>query len=477
MKPRQLTHLFLIFLSNLLQAESQVQFVDITASTGINFRHSNGAKNDYQLPETLGSGGAFFDYNNDGYLDLYLINSGDLGSQGISKNSDQSSNTSLLYHNNGDGTFKDITASTGIDNKNNYGQATADYDNDGDIDLYVTNFGHNNLYQSNGNGTFSEVSKKASVADPSWSTSATFFDYDRDGYLDLYVVNYVVYSLTASYRKCYDDDIRNYCHPKYFEGSPDQLYKNNGDGTFTNTTKAAGISDIGGPYQGKGLGVVAADFNNDRYSDLYVANDDTPNYLFLNGGDSTFMEIGIFTGCAYSSDGVAQAGMGVDTGDYNEDGLLDIFVTNFSYETNALYQNNGDGTFTDVIYKSRLGEESYLSLGFGTNFLDYNNDGYLDLFIANGHISSNIEQTIDVVTYAQPNQLFQNNRNGTFTEMSRESGPHFLEKAVSRGSILGDYDNDGDIDIVVTQLRTYCVSTKRERERTKLAAHSNSWGS
>ncbi|MEC8839977.1 MAG: CRTAC1 family protein [Candidatus Poribacteria bacterium] len=469
MKLDQLNYLFLILLSNLLQAEPQVQFVDITASTGINFKHLNGAKNDYQLPETLGAGGAFFDYDNDGYLDLYLINSGDLDNQEISTNSDQSSNTSVLYRNNGDGSFKDVTVSAGISNSNNYGQgaAAADYDNDGDTDLYVTNFGHNKLYQNNGDGTFLEVSKDAGVADPSWSTSATFFDYDRDGYLDLYVVNYVVYSLTASYRKCYDNDIRNYCHPKYFEGSPDQLYRNNGDGTFTNTTKAAEISDVGGPYQGKGLGVVAADFNNDRYPDLYIANDDTPNYLFLNNGDGTFIEIGIFTGCAYSNDGIAQAGMGVDTRDYNEDGLLDIFVTNFSYETNALYQNNGDGTFTDVSYRSRLGEESYLSLGFGTNFLDYNNDGYLDLFIANGHISPHIEQTIDVVTYAQPNQLFLNNKNGTFTDISLESGPHFLEKAVSRGSILGDYDNDGDMDIVVTQLNGPIAFLRNENGNAK----------
>ncbi|MCH8296136.1 VCBS repeat-containing protein, partial [Candidatus Poribacteria bacterium] len=231
-----------------------------------------------------------------------------------------------------------------------------------------------------------------------------------------------------------------------FEGVPDRLYRNNGDGTFTDVTAAAGVGGIGGPFRGKGLGVVAADFNNDGHPDLYVANDDTPNNLFYNNGDGTFTDIALTAGCAYSFDGVAQAGMGVDAGDYNGDGLLDLFVSNLSHETNALYRNNGDGTFSDVIYETHIGKESYLYVGFGTGFFDYDNDGHLDLFIANGHVIDNVELTSDVLTYAQRNQMFHNNGDGTFTEVAFD-----LRERVSRGAIFGDYDNDGDVDLVVTQ--------------------------
>jgi len=425
-----------------------VQFTDVTAEAGIHFRHVNGAKGDYHLPETIGAGGAFFDYDNDGALDLYLVNSGNWpGSPS------EASSTSILYHNNGDGTFTDVTATAGVDNAGNYGQGVAvgDYDNDGNRDLYVTNFGPNALYHNNGDGTFTNVTGQAGVGDPLWSSSATFFDYDRDGNLDLYVVNYVHYSLDIPYRLCGDHGIRSYCHPSLFEGAPDRLYHNNGDGTFTDVTQAAGITDIGGPFQGKGLGVVAADFNNDGNLEIYVANDDTPNYLFYNNGDGTFTEIALLAGCAYSFDGVAQAGMGVDATDYNGDGFLDISVTNLSYETNTLYRNNGDGTFTDVSYEAHLGQESYLFVGFGTGFFDYDNDGHPDVFIANGHVIDNIERTSDVITYAQRNQLFHNNGDGTFTEVSFKSGAYFQRKGVGRGAIFGDYDNDGDVDIVVTQ--------------------------
>jgi len=424
------------------------QFTDVTAEVGIDFHHNNGARGDYHLPETIGAGGAFLDYDNDGNLDLYLVNSGDW-QDAVSKKVC----TSVLYRNNGDGTFTDVTAIAGVGNTSGYGQGIAcgDYDNDGNTDLYVTNFGANVLYRNEGDGTFTDVTEKAGVGDPLWSTSATFFDYNRDGYLDLYVVNYVHYSLEVPYRPCGTNGVRTYCHPSLFAGAPDTLYRNNGNGTFTDVTEAAGIRDIGGAFRGKGLGVVVADFNNDSAPDIYVANDDTPNYLFHNNGDGTFKEIALLAGCAYSFDGVAQAGMGVDVGDYNSDGLLDIFVTNLSYETNALYRNNGDGTFTDVIYEAGLGKESYLFVGFGTGFFDYDNDGYVDLFIANGHVIDNIDQTSEVLTYAQRNQLFRNNGDGTFAEVSLESGEYFQRENVSRGAIFGDYDNDGDVDIVVTQ--------------------------
>ena len=425
-----------------------IRFVDVTEKAGIHFRHYSGAKGQYHLPETIGSGGAFFDYDNDEDPDLYLVNGSDWS--GLL---DTGVPTSVLFRNNSDGTFTDVTALADIGNQGNYGQGVtcSDYDNDGDIDVYVTNFGANVLYRNNGNGTFKDVTEEANVGDTRWSTSATFLDYDSDGYLDLYVVNYVNYSLDVPYLPCGANKIRTYCHPSLFEGVPDRLYRNNGNGRFTDVTEMAGINDTGGPFHGKGLGVVAVDFNNDRATDIYVANDDTPNYFFYNNGNGTFSEIALLSGCAYSFNGIAQASMGVDAADYNGDGLLDIFVTNLSYETNALYRNNGDGTFTDIIYEANLGTESYLYVGFGTGFLDYDNDGYLDIFIANGHVIDTIEETSDVVTYAQPNQLFHNNRDGTFSQASSIAGTYFQRESISRGAIFGDYDNDGDLDIVVTQ--------------------------
>ena len=443
--------LFLFFPLPALPIEPSIRFTDVTDTAGIHFTHADGATGEFHLPETLGAGGAFLDYNNDGYLDLFLVNS---------------AAPSVLFRNKGDGTFTDVTSSAKVGNQGRYGHGVAcgDYDNDGYVDIYVTNFGPNRLYHNNGDGTFTDVTAQADVGDTRWSSSATFFDYDSDGYLDLYVVNYVNYKLDTSVPICFEnpafgvtEKVRGYCHPKNFEGTPDRLYRNNGDGTFTDATEAANIRDPGGMFLGKGLGVVAADFDTDGNPDLYVANDDTPNYLFYNKGDGTFAEIAILTGCAYSADGVAQAGMGVDAADYNNDGFLDLFVTNFSYETNTLYRNNGDGTFTDVSYKARLGEESYLSLGFGTGFFDADSDGYLDIFVANGHIFPNVERTTDVLSYKQPNQLFLNQGDSTFVEMRLED-----QRAVSRGTLFGDYDNDGDTDLLVTQLNDKVTLLRNE---------------
>lgn len=448
-------HLFLSLIPfPALSIESTRHFVDVTDSVGIGFTHANGATGEFHLPETLGAGGAFLDYDNDGNLDLFLVNS---------------AAPSALFRNNGDGTFTDVTASAKVNNQGSYGHGVAcgDVDNDGYVDIYVTNFRANRLYHNNGDGTFTDITAQAGVGDTRWSSSATFFDYDSDGYLDLYVVNYVNYRLDGSAPICLEnptftatEKVRGYCHPKHFEGAPDRLYRNNGDGTFTDTTAVANIRDPGGMFLGKGLGVVAADFDADGNPDLYVANDDTPNYLFYNKGDGTFAEIAILTGCAYSADGIAQAGMGVDARDYNGDGSLDLFVTNFSYETNTLYRNNGDGTFTDVSYKARLGEESYLFLGFGTGFFDPDNNGTLDIFVANGHIFPTVEQTTDVLSYKQPNQLYWNQDDGTFVEMQFEG-----QASVSRGTLFGDYDNDGDTDLLVTQLNGK-VALLRNENRT-----------
>ena len=435
--------------------DSRIYFSDVTERAGIHFKHADGATGEFHLPETLGAGGAFLDYDDDGDLDLYLVNS---------------AAPSVLYRNNGDGIFIDVTAAAGVSNQGSYGHGVAcgDYDNDGYVDIYVTNFGANRLYHNNGDGTFTDVTPKSGTGDTRWSSSATFFDYNSDGSLDLYVVNYLTYQLDASYPPCFEtpafgvtEKVRGYCHPKNFEGAPDSLYRNNGDGTFTDVTEAANVRDPGGMFLGKGLGVVAADFDADGNPDLYVANDDTPNYLFYNRGDGTFAEIAILTGCAYSADGIAQAGMGVDAGDYNGDGFLDLFVTNFSYETNTLYRNNGDGTFTDVSYKAQLGEESYLSLGFGTGFFDADNDGHLDIFVANGHIFPTVEQTTDVLSYKQPNQLFWNQGDATFAEVRLGDRP-----AVSRGTLFGDYDNDGDTDLLVTQLNGTVTLLRNESQTT-----------
>ena len=432
-----------------LLSSADIRFIDVTEEAGINFRHISGAEGEYHLPETLGAGGAFFDADNDGFLDIYLVNSGYWN-----KAPSAQQTMSALYRNNRDGTFTDITLTAGVGNRGNYGQgaAGADYDNDGNVDLYVTNFGANVLYHNNGDGTFTDVTSSAGVGDPGWSSSACFLDYNRDGHLDLFVVNYLVYSLDVPYLPCGEEDgAQTYCHPSLFEGAPDTLYRNNGDGTFTNVSKESGVGGIGGLFHGKGLGVVSADFNNDGAPDLYVANDDTRNDFFYNNDDGTFSEISLLAGCAYSFNGVAQAGMGVAAGDYNGDGLQDIFVTNLSYETNALYRNNGDGTFTDVIYEASLGKESYLFVGFGTGFFDADNDGWLDLFVANGHIIDNIEDTHDILTYRQPDQMFRNHGDGTFQEVSPSAGAYFQSAAVSRGALFGDYDSDGDVDMLVTQ--------------------------
>jgi hypothetical protein len=393
----------------------------------------------------MGSGGALFDYDNDGDLDLYLLN-------GVDLDHPEAGPGAALYANNGDGTFTEVTAQAGVANPGRYGMgcAVGDYDNDGDADLYVTNFGADRLYRNNGDGTFTDVTDLAGLGNPAWGSSATFLDYDQDGNLDLYVVNYLEYRLTEAYPPCVINGVRTYCHPRHFSGAPDRLYRNNGDGTFTDVTQRAGILDPGGEYEGKGLGVVAADFDNDGDMDIYVANDDTPNYLFVNRGDGTFQEEGVLAGCAYSVDGVAQAGMGVDAGDYNGDGWLDLFVTNLDYETNACYQNNGDGTFSDVTYEASLGNESYLFVGFGTGFFDADNDGRLDLFVANGHVLRNVEKMTDTLTYPQRNQLFWNAGDGTFREVSSDTSDFLRRLRVSRGAIFGDYDNDGDLDVVVT---------------------------
>jgi hypothetical protein len=441
-----------------LSAESPLHFADVTDSAGIGFTHTNGETGEFHLPETLGAGGAFLDYDNDGNLDLYLVNS---------------AAPSALFRNNGDGTFTDVTASAKVNNQGSYGHGVAcgDIDNDGYVDIYVTNFRANRLYHNNGDGTFTDITAQAGVGDPRWSSSATFFDYDSDGYLDLYVVNYVNYRLDGSAPICLEnpafgitEKVRGYCHPKHFEGAPDRLYRNNGDGTFTDITRSAGVYE---PTT-RGLGVVFTDVNNDTWLDIYVANDMSPNTLFINQGNGTFREEGVLRGVAYNGDGIANGSMGIDAGDYDNDGDIDLWVSNFALEANCLMQNDGDGYFEDVTFDTNLADPSFYALGFGTRFIDFDNDGWLDLLVGNGHIWDNVEQIDAKQSYAQPVQLFRNQGGTGFTEVTAAAG---LDKTpyVVRGMLFGDIDTDGDVDVVLCQSNRPTVILRNE------VGNTNAW--
>ncbi|HID94786.1 MAG TPA: CRTAC1 family protein, partial [Candidatus Latescibacteria bacterium] len=370
-----------------------------------------------------------------------------------------------LYRNNGDGTFTDVTREAGVgDTSFGMGASAADYDNDGFIDIYVTNFGPNILYRNNGDGTFTDVTEAAGVGDDGLGVSSAFFDYNNDGYLDLYVANYVD-SPVKKNKWCGRGSIGLYCSPDEFDGRSDVLYRNNGDGTFTDITKKAGLYTTAG----RGLGVVCGDYDNDGDIDIYVANDRTPNFLYRNNGDGTFTDVALFSGVAFNEDGMAEAGMGVDFGDYDNDGDLDIIVINFLHESNTLYRNQGGSFFTDVTFQVGLGKESFPYTAFGTNFFDYDNDGDQDIFCANGHVDPNISLIDRSSSYPQMNQLFRNNGDGTFTEVSLDSGDYFLVKEVSRGAAFGDYDNDGDVDIYVVNSNQRATLLRNE------GGNQNNW--
>lgn len=436
-------------------AQTTVQFVDVAEALGITFKHVNGESGRLYYLETMGSGAAFLDYDNDGDLDLYIVNSALL--PGFVTDTLP---TNMLYRNDGDRGFTDVTAESGV-GQVGYGMGcgTADYDNDGDPDLYVTNFGENVLYRNNGDGTFTDVTAYAGVSDgDKWSTSCAFVDYDHDGNLDLYVVNYLDYNI-AEDGEWYDTNGRRiYSNPRVYKGVSDTLYRNSGAGAFTDVTQRTGVYN----ETGKGLGVTCGDYDNDGRIDIYVANDTTPNFLYRNMGDGTFTDLGVIAGVAYNEEGVAEGGMGVDFGDYDNDGFLDIFVTNFSRETNTLYRNSSNGIFTDVTYIALLGDPSFLKLGFGTKFFDADNDGDLDLFGANGHVYSTVESQSDTIEYAQTDQLFMNVGESSFLDVSEACGAYFSVKRVGRGAAFGDYDNDGDTDIFVVNLNQEAVLLRND---------------
>ncbi|MXV75362.1 CRTAC1 family protein [Candidatus Poribacteria bacterium] len=424
-------------------ADTGIQFVDVTQEAGIHWKHTDGRSGQKYFMETLGSGAAFFDYDADGDPDLYFVNGAPLPGYVA-----DDIPTNCLYRNNGDGTFTDVTENAGVgDTGYGHGCAVGDYNNDGQLDLYITNYGTNRLYRNNGDGTFTDVAEVAGVTEPRWSSSCAFADYDRDGNLDLYVVNYIVFDIDENpWCGLKEKGIRAYCEPDNFLAQSDTLFRNNGDGTFTDVTKSAGIYNT----TGKGLGVVWGDYNNDGALDIYVANDSTENFFYHNNSDGTFEEVGFMIGVALSENGAAENGMGTAFGDWNNDGWFDLTVTNYAQQTNTLYHNDADGFFTDATATTKTAQLTYPYLGWATAFIDYDNDGYQDLFVANGHLHENLAELGQQGTYGQRNLLFRNNYNGTFTEVSETLGPGMKLEDVSRGATFADYDSDGDIDIVVT---------------------------
>ncbi len=419
-----------------------VTFVEVAAESGIDFKHTDGESGKRLFNEQYGSGGGLFDYNNDGYLDIYLINARPQGEQ-----ADTSLSTNVLYHNNGDGSFTDVTHLAGVgDTGYGVGATTGDYDNDGDLDLYVTNFGPNVLYRNNGDGTFTDVAETAQVADAGWGTSCAFADFDNDGHLELYVTNYANYTLDA-HKTCYRHDIPVYCGPSSYPPQPDVFYHNNRNGTFTDLTQQSGLLSIPAAH---GLGVAIGDTDNDGDPDIYIANDQDFNFLFENRGDGTFEEIGLLSGVSCSDMGKAEAGMGVAFADYNNDGKLDLTVSNFQNETNTLYRNEGGNFFIDTTIIASIAEHTHRYLGWGIGFFDYDNDGYKDIFVANGHTMDNIAEVDRSTTTPQQNRLFRNLGNGEFADVTAQVGEGFALRKTSRAAAFGDYDNDGDIDILVT---------------------------
>jgi hypothetical protein len=420
-----------------------VHFTDVSEQAKITFKHFSTPEKRY-IVESMSGGVALIDYNNDGYLDIYFVNS-------LTVDMVKSNRTtkSVLYRNNGDLTFTDVTEKAGVGDIGwGMGAIVADYNNDGFDDLYVTCVGPNHLLKNNGNGTFTDVTNTAGVGDPRWSAGASFFDYDNDGKLDLYVANYVSFDFNnlpefGKDKTCQYKGVAVQCGPRGLPGDGDSLYHNNGDGTFADVTKKAGVTDPNGYY---GMGVIASDFDEDGLIDIFVANDSTPNFLYKNQGDGTFKEIGFISGTALNENGAAQGSMGVTVADYNHDGRLDLFVTNFDDDYNVLYRNDGRGSFTDVSYAAKIAAVSLPYVGWGTKFFDYDNDGWVDLFVANGHVYPQIP------SFQQRNFVHKNRRDGTFTEVAEQLGAPFKEKRTGRGVAFGDLDNDGDVDVVLNNL-------------------------
>jgi hypothetical protein len=434
-----LTVLLLLVLTT--QAPAQVTFRDITRAAGIGFVHNNGARGKKYLPETMGPGCAFIDYDNDGYPDILLINGKDWSPSARPS-------TLKLYHNNGNGTFTDVTARSGLAVPMfALGVAVGDYDNDGYDDLFITALGQSHLFRNNGNGTFTDVTRAAGLWGISeFSTSAAWVDYDRDGRLDLLVANYVQWSPQTDIYCTLDGTKKSYCTPEGYKGASLRLWRNLGNGKFEDATAKAGLSDP----TSKSLGIAVADVNGDGWPDLIIANDTQPNKLYINTGHGTFKESAITSGIAFSEDGVARAGMGIDAVDYDRSGRPGIVIGNFSNQMMALYHNEGNTLFVDEAPRSDVGRKSLLTLGFACFFFDYDLDGWPDIFVANGHIEDEIERIQKRVKYAQPAHLFRNLGKGKFVEATFSVGPDLPVPRVARGAAYADIDNDGDLDVLIT---------------------------
>jgi len=422
----------------------QVQFVDVTAAAGIHFHHERAASPEKLYPETMGAGVGWLDYNQDGFMDAFFVNSGFTPAFHPATPPQPA-----LYRNNGDGTFTDVTAQSGIHSDGTFfmGVAVGDFDNDGYPDIYLTGYRHSVLYHNNGNGTFTDVTAKAGVGDDgAWGTAAGWFDYDHDGKLDLLVTNYVQFDVDHNV-VCGDrrPGFQAYCHPDNFHGTSMRLYHNNGDGTFTDVTRKAGLVNP----DGKSLGVVLADLNNDGWTDIFIANDTERNFLYLNNGNGTFTDATYTSGAGYSEDGKAEAGMSADAADLTGNGRMDLYVSHLDFELNRLYHNNGDTTFTDATFTSGLAQTNTLHSSFGARFFDIDNDGWRDLLVTNGHILDNIPKYHPEVTYAEPRTLYRNLGEGKFADITATQDAAFRAPRVGRGLAVGDYDNDGRLDFVV----------------------------
>jgi enediyne biosynthesis protein E4 len=431
----------LVVVTSLASAQ-QITFRDITTQAGIHFIHNNGAFGKKYLPETMGPGCAFIDYDNDGWPDIVLVN----GTNWPGRPGPQS--TLKLYHNNHNGTFTDVTQRAGLAVPMfGLGLAVGDYDNDGFEDLFISALGQSHLFRNNGNGTFSDVTKNAGLSGPNeFSTSAAWVDYDRDGKLDLVVANYVQWSIQGDLFCTLDGTRKSYCTPESYKGASARLWHNLGNGKFEDATQKANFYDP----TSKSLGVAVLDYNGDGWPDILLANDTQPNKLYLNKQNGTFEERGVPAGIAFSEDGVARAGMGVDAADYDRSGHPSIIITNFANQMLSLYHNEGNGLFVDEAPRSEVGHATLVTLGFGCFFFDYDNDGWPDILVADGHIENEIEKVQKRVSYAEPPHLFRNLGGGKFQEVTASLGPAFAAPRVARGAAYADIDNDGSLDVLMT---------------------------